>query len=159
MPKERRRPSGHARGQASSRALLVSERLRADGLKHSSVRDAVLEAFFAAGKHVSIEELTRKTRDRVPQAAYSTVYRTLKLLVEKGYAAERDFGGTQTLYEPASGDHHDHLICTSCGSVTEFEDDAIERMQERVASRHGFEMRSHRLELYGHCARCSARRA
>ena len=116
----------------------------------------MLEAFFSAGEHVAIDELTRRTRDIAPRAAYSTVYRTLRLLVDQGYAAARDFGGSRTLYEPAGGDHHDHLICSVCGDVQEFEDDAIERLQARVAARHGFEMRSHRLELYGRCARCIA---
>jgi Fur family ferric uptake transcriptional regulator len=138
------------------RAASVSARLHEAGFKRSAIRDAVLQAFFRGPGHVSIEELTRRTREIAPKAAYSTVYRTLRLLVERGFADVHDFGGAHTLYEPARADHHDHLVCTSCGKVQEFEDAEIERLQARAARKYGFAMRSHRLELYGTCARCRA---
>ena len=78
-------------------------------------------------------------------------YRTLKVLVEAGLAHARDFGDGQTRYEVAS-DHHDHLICSKCGLVLEFEDDEIEVLQEKVAQRlGGFKIVQHRLELFGLC--------
>ena len=138
------------------RAASVSARLHDAGFKRSEVRDAVLQAFFQASEHISIEELTRRTRELAPKASYSTVYRTLKLLVERGFAEVHDFGGSHALYEPTRAEHHDHLVCTSCGRVQEFEDAEIERLQARAAKKYGFAMRSHRLELYGTCARCRA---
>lgn len=141
--------------EPSARLAAVAARLRQGGLKHSEVRDAVVEEFFRAGRHLSVDDLLERVRARVPETGYSTVYRTLKLLVEHGFASERDFGGAHTLFEPADTPHHDHAICTTCGEVTEFEDDELEALQVRVARRLGFEAASHRLELYGRCARCA----
>jgi Fur family ferric uptake transcriptional regulator len=121
------------------------------------VRDVVLEEFFRAGTHVSIEQLLERVRVRVPAAGYSTVYRTLRLLVDAGYATARDFGGAHTLFEPADTRHHDHIVCLRCGAVREFEESAIERLQDEVAERLGFTITSHRLELYGLCSSCAAK--
>lgn len=130
--------------------------LKDRGLKHSAVRDVVLEEFFRAGTHVSIEQLLERVRARVPATGYSTVYRTLRLLVDCGYATARDFGGAQTLFEPADTRHHDHVVCLKCGAVREFEERQIEELQERVARRLGFRITSHRLELFGLCSSCAA---
>jgi Fur family ferric uptake transcriptional regulator len=85
----------------------------------------------------------------------ATVYRTMKLLAEAGLAHARNFGDGQTRYEAAVGKHHhDHLICTQCGTIVEFEDDRIESLQDAVARKHGFKVTSHKMELYGICKSC-----
>jgi Fur family ferric uptake transcriptional regulator len=81
----------------------------------------------------------------------------MKLLAECGLAVPRRFGDGQTRYEPATARHpdrHDHLICTGCGAIVEFESDRISELQLRVARRHGFEVERRRVELYGRCASC-----
>jgi Fur family ferric uptake transcriptional regulator len=81
----------------------------------------------------------------------------MKLLSLCGLAVARQFGDGQTRYEPATEKHpdaHDHLICTGCGAIEEFESDRISELQARVARRHGFEVERRRLEIYGRCARC-----
>ena len=86
-----------------------------------------------------------------------TVYRTLKLLMEAGLAHERQFGEGRALFEHASSErHHDHMICTHCGKITEFENCEIEALQEEVARRLGFTIQYHKLELYGRCSECRA---
>jgi Fur family transcriptional regulator, ferric uptake regulator len=134
--------------------MSVSTRLARAGLKRSAVRNAVIEAFFACEGHVTVDELLLRAREVLPSVGHSTVYRTMKLLVEYGEAVSRDFGGGHARFEPASGRHHDHLVCTQCGAVREFEDEDIEQLQQQVARRLGFEIDSHRLELYGRCASC-----
>lgn len=133
----------------------ISARLKDRGLKHSRIRDVVVEEFLRAGTHVSIEQLLERVRSRVPATGYSTVYRTLRLLVDNGYATARDFGGAHTLFEPADANHHDHVVCLSCGQVREFEDAEIEELQEKAARRLGFQITSHRLELFGTCSSCA----
>lgn len=141
---------------AEAKARLATHLMRA-GLKHSRARDAVVDAFLATPGHVSVEELTAIVRRRGPAVGYTTVYRAMKLLVDCGLAAAHEFGDGQTRYEGAlERAHHDHLICTACGAVFEFEDQGIERLQEGVARRQGFEVASHRMELYGRCADCIA---
>jgi Fur family ferric uptake transcriptional regulator len=151
-------PGGAGESRASPAEVLgayIAER----GLKHSRQRDHIAETFLSMGGHVSVEELVAKVRRVDPRISVATVYRTMKLLAECGLAVPRQFGGSQTRYEAAAGRaHHDHLICTSCGEIVEFSNEKIEVLQELVARRHGFEVRSHKLELYGRCARCRAGR-
>jgi Fur family transcriptional regulator, ferric uptake regulator len=124
-------------------------------LNVTAQREAIVEQFLRTRDHVSIDELLSKVRKRSPKVGYATVYRTLKLLVDSGLAVERQFGDGQARFEVV-GDHHDHLICIKCGLILEFEDDEIERLQEKIAERlGGFTVLRHRHELYGLCPKQS----
>ena len=135
----------------------IADHVARAGLNRSRTREAVIDTFLATPGHVSVEELTTLVRERAPGIGQTTVYRALKLLVDCGVAASREFGGGQTRYERVvEGAHHDHLVCLDCGAILEFEDKEIEALQEAVARRHGFEVAHHRLELYGRCRACAA---
>jgi len=139
---------------ARFRALL-STHMAKKGLRSTDQRRLIVETFFKAPNHVSIEELLAQVRVQDPKVGYATVYRTLKLLTECGVAFERRFGDGLARYELADdSSHHDHLICIDCGLIVEFEEPRVETMQEAVAEKHGFELRSHKHELYGVCAEC-----
>ncbi|MFA5514866.1 MAG: transcriptional repressor [Desulfuromonadales bacterium] len=125
------------------------------GLKSTQQRDIILDEFLCSGSHLSTEELYLRIRRKHPNIGYATVYRTLKLFAECGIAEERHFGDGQARYESTSGEeHHDHLICTGCGAILEFEDPGIEELQQKVAAAHGFRIERHRLEIYGLCRKC-----
>jgi len=125
------------------------------GLKSTRQRDVILDCFLASARHISIEELYLKLRAKNPNIGYATVYRTLKLFAESGIAREIQFGDGQTRYEHAAeGEHHDHLVCTRCGKIIEFENETIEQLQQEVAKSHGFLIENHKLELYGVCSLC-----
>ena len=137
----------------------LKERWRAyiqDRRLHTTAqREAIVEQFLRTRDHISIDELLNKVRKRQPRVGYATVYRTLKLLVDSGLAVERQFGDGQARYEVV-GDHHDHLICVKCGLILEFEDEEIERLQDRIAERLGsFTVLRHRHELYGLCPKAA----
>jgi Fur family ferric uptake transcriptional regulator len=133
----------------------VRDHIARRGLRRSSRRDLVVETFLAAGDHATVEELTARVRARDAAVGQATVYRTLKLLQECGVAAARRFDDGLTRYEPiVERSHHDHLICTTCGAIVEFENPEIEHLQLEVARRHRFTTESHRMELYGRCAAC-----
>lgn len=144
------------------------ERLRArlneymvrHGLRSTEQRRIVTEMFFTSEGHLSIEDLLEQVREAEPKIGYATVYRTLKLLKECGLAWERHFGDGVSRYEVAWEDeHHDHLICLDCEKIVEFEDRKIEALQEKVASRYGFKLVRHKLELYGICDDCQANKS
>lgn len=125
------------------------------GLKTSRQRELIAEVFFASTGHLSVDQLLERVRVQDPHVGQATVYRTMKLLAEVGLAGARHFGDGHTRYEPVqSAEHHDHLICTSCGRIVEFHNPQIEELQARVANRHGFVVTQHKLELYGMCADC-----
>lgn len=126
------------------------------GLRSTAQRRLIVDTFFEGSPHVTIEDLLSEVRQQDRGIGYATVYRTLKLLAESGVASEHRFGDGLSRYELATDehDHHDHLICTSCGSITEFEEPKIEKLQEAVAARYGFQVETHKHEMYGTCAAC-----
>lgn len=143
------------------------ERLRAElhaymarqGLRSTEQRRVIIDAFFEAPEHVSIDELLERVRRTDAKIGYATVYRTMKMLAEGGIAHERKFGDGFTRYELADDEaHHDHLICVECGAIQEFEEPLIEQLQDRIASRYGFQVEYHKHELYGRCPDCQKRR-
>jgi Fur family ferric uptake transcriptional regulator len=142
----REAPEGH-------RATLASYLAR-KSLKWTRQREHILDLFLRSGEHLTCEEIHARVVRRDPSVGLATVYRTLRLFVEADIAAERRFNDGVTRYEPAQA-HHDHMLCVRCGRIVEFENDDIERLQESIATRHGFRLMSHRHELYGSCSSCS----
>jgi Fur family ferric uptake transcriptional regulator len=146
-------------GELEHFRLMLQSYMDKKGLRSTDQRRLIVETFFRAENHVSIEELLAQVREKDPRVGYATVYRTLKLLTECGVANERRFGDGLTRYELADdATHHDHLICLECGEITEFEEPRIEELQDRIARKYGFELRSHKHELYGRCAKCQGQR-
>jgi Fur family ferric uptake transcriptional regulator len=133
----------------------LTEYLSGQGLKSTQQRDKILQVFVSAGRHLSAEELYEHVKKIHPGIGFATVYRTLKLLTNAGLAEERRFEDGFTRYEyKVSDGHHDHLICTKCGAIIEFENKRIEALQQDVARKNRFKVQSHKLELYGLCAGC-----
>lgn len=122
-------------------------------LKQTKQREAVLQVFLEASGHIASEDLYQQVRERHPNIGFTTVYRTMKLLCEAGLAIERHFDDGLTRYE-IPHEHHDHLLCTRCGKIIEFECALIEEAQDRIAAQYGFQLLRHRHELYGFCADC-----
>jgi Fur family ferric uptake transcriptional regulator len=140
---------------SADRARIFDRFVAERGLKSTRQRSLIIETFFGLDGHLSVEELWGKVRAADARVSVATVYRTMKLLAESGLASARNFGDGQTRYEAALGrHHHDHLICTRCGTIVEFENDQIERLQDLVARKHGFRVASHKMELYGLCRAC-----
>ena len=137
---------------------LVSEfsaRVRARGSRLTNQRVKIAKMFYENDQHVSIDELYARVRAAHPEIGYATVYRTLKLMVDCEMATAHQFDSGRLRFERYhEDDHHDHLICTKCKGITEFEDDRIEELQEEVARNLGFQLTSHKMELYGLCTDC-----
>jgi len=125
------------------------------GLKITSQRQLILDAFLKKEGHFTSEELYDIVKKKDPSIGQATVYRTMKLLVEAGIAREVDFGDGALRYEHKYGhDHHDHLICTVCNKNIEVIDEQIEELQEKLAKSHGFHLTAHKMYLYGICKEC-----
>lgn len=143
---------------AIERALeRLNELVKKRGLKSSATREAVARAALRRSGHFSVDELVQDLKTTVGVHP-ATVYRVLPLLVEAGLLRMTLVSlGEGARYERAfERDHHDHLICTSCGKVVEFEFEAIEVLQRDVAERFGFQLTDHVHELLGICEGCRA---
>jgi Fur family ferric uptake transcriptional regulator len=132
--------------------------LRERSLPVTTQREQVAEALFAAGGHLSVEDVEQLLRGRDLHVGKATIYRTLDLLADSGMIVERDFGEGFRRYERVPGHpHHEHLICLRCGKVVEFQNDRLERMKSLIADEYGFQHLHHRLEIYGVCRECQQR--
>ncbi len=129
--------------------------LREHGLPVTAPRLAVADVVLGSDRHLSVDEIGRALDARGAAPGTATIYRTLELLVRSGLVVERDFGEGFRRYEPARGiPQHEHLLCTTCGTVIEFRDERLERMTTLIAEGHRFARQRHRLVIYGVCERC-----
>ena len=140
----------------------LDQYLAAKSLKQTQQRRVIVEHFLRLNAHVDADELHRVIQDEGHDFGLATIYRTLNLLTEAGLVEQKSFQDGRNVFEVASpGEHHDHLICTKCGQVIEFEDPGIEALQEKIAVQFKMQLTSHRLDLFGLCldtVACSNRR-
>lgn len=140
---------------ANNEQEVLEKYISQHNLKITKQRRAVLEAFLGIEDHISAEDLYRIVSAKEPKIGLATVYRTLSLLTQSGLADELDFGDGQKRYEHKyEHSHHDHMICTKCGKIIEFQNPMIEKLQEDVAHEHHFKMTTHKLDLFGLCTDC-----
>ncbi len=153
--------SNEAMGSAGKDSDLLrrfKDYLAKEKMPMTAQRGQILHAALSIGDHFSAEDLAEALRKKGRKVGMATIYRTLGLLVTGGIVREHDFGEGYRRYERiVDRNHHDHLICESCGGVIEFQVPAIERLQAEVIDLHRFEARSHKLEIYGLCEDCSGR--
>ena len=129
------------------------------GLRMTEQRRIIARVLSGAHDHPDVEELYRRASALDPHISIATVYRTVRLFEEAGILERHDFRDGRSRYEEVPETHHDHLIDIETGSVIEFRDEEIERLQKQVAERLGFKLIDHRLELYGAPLQSTKKRA
>lgn len=123
--------------------------LRAEGVRVTRQRLAILHVLRSAADHPRAEEILARAKEQDPTVSQATVYRTLAMLEKAGTVLKNEFDGAGARYEMADGAHHDHLIDLDTGEVIEFQSSKIEKLQAEIAAELGYDIEWHRLELYG----------
>ena len=133
--------------------------LRDNGLKFTIQREVILEMLYSCDEHLTPESLHHLIQEKHPElnTGIATVYRTLSLLEDSEMVTSLSFGAQGKKYELGSKDHHDHIICTKCGSISEFMDDEIEIRQKKIAEELGYLMQEHSMQIYGICQACQTK--
>lgn len=124
-------------------------RLREAGVRITRPRRAILQILSETADHPDAMEIFKRALALDSTISLSTVYRTMKLLEDKGEIQRHAFAGGPSRFEQADGEHHDHLIDIDSGDVIEFHSDRIEQLQDEIARELGYDIIHHRLELYG----------
>ena len=130
-------------------ASWIEDKCAERGLRMTEQRRVIARVLSESADHPDAEALYRRASRVDPKISLATVYRTVKLFDDAGIIESHDFGDGRARYESADAEHHDHLIDVQTGEVIEFMDEEIERLQERIAEKLGYELVDHRLELYG----------
>ena len=133
----------------------IEEKCISKGVKLTEQRKIIARVMSESKKtygesdHPDVDELYKRVSRVDPRISISTVYRTVKLFEESGILTKHDFKGGKARYEAINESHHDHLIDVKTGEIIEFVDEEIEKLQEKVAKKYGYELVDHKLELYG----------
>jgi len=131
-----------------------AEELKSSGLKATLPRIKILEVFQqSAERHLTAEDVYKALLTDGSDIALATVYRVLMQFEQAGILSRSHFESGKSVFELNAGDHHDHLVCMSCGRVEEFFDAEIELRQREVAASRGFQLQEHALSLYAVCTR------
>ncbi len=130
--------------------------LKNNSLKFTIQREVILETLYNSDEHLTPESLHHLIQENFPdlKTGIATVYRTLALLEESHMVTSLSFGAQGKKYELGAKEHHDHMICTACGNITEFVDEEIEKRQHTIADSLGFKMSDHSMQIYGICKNC-----
>ena len=127
----------------------IEKKCIAKGVKLTDQRKVIAKIMSESDDHPNVDELYKRVSKIDSKISIATIYRTVKLFEEVGILAKHDFKGGKARYEELSEGHHDHLIDIKTGEIIEFVDDEIEKLQKKVADRHGYALVDHKLELYG----------
>lgn len=132
------------------------ELLKKNSLKFTTQREVILNTLYNCDEHLTPESLYNLIQEKYPElkTGIATVYRTLSLLEDSHLVNTISFDNSGKKYELDTKEHHDHIICTACGKITEFVDTDIEKKQNEIAKQLGFKMMDHSMQIYGICKEC-----
>ena len=148
-------PRPGAAGKTSEGTALFREYLASRNLKLTRERRRILGEVFRTPEHFGADELHLRLVKKNRPIARATIYRTLDHLVQSGLVRRVYLDQKKAFFEHVYGrDHHEHMICLSCGKVIEFSDDPLERRQDKVCRDLGFKPLRHSLRIVGLCSRC-----
>ncbi len=134
---------------------MTSQDLKKAGLKATVPRLKILEILEAnKDQHMRAEDVYKALLESNEDIGLATVYRVLTQFEAAGLVERHHFEGGHSVFELDQGEHHDHILCTSCGRVDEFMDEAIEERQKAIAKKAGYQITDHSLYIYGICADC-----
>ena len=131
----------------------IEQKCQSQGVKLTDQRRIIAKVISESKKaygesdHPDVDELYNRVSKIDPKISIATVYRTVKLFEEAGILTKHDFKGGKARYE--INDDHNHLIDIKTGDIIEFVDEEIEELQKKIASKYGYKLVDHKLELYG----------
>ena len=129
--------------------ITIQERCKKVGIRMTGQRKLIITVLQKSEDHPDVEELFKRANAINHKVSIATVYRTVRLLQDAGLLSRLEFNDGKSRFEDAVRKHHDHLIDIDSGEVIEFVDDEIEKIQNKIAERLGFNLVGHKLELYG----------
>lgn len=129
--------------------------LKNNGLKSTNQRLKILKTLRnSTNKHLSAEDIYKLLKNNEEKVALATVYRVLTEFSIAGIVTKHNLGENYSVFELFKQEHHDHLVCITCGHIIEFLDPIIENRQLKIANKYHFNMEHHSLIIYGNCNNC-----
>ena len=138
-----------------SEIQVFQEFIQRRSLRRTPERERILHEIFEIHGHFDVDELHLRLRERGTKVSKASIYRALPLFIDCGLVREVDFIDGHWHYEHIYGHaHHSHLRCLGCGQVLEFEEPRLRHLEEDLASKYGYRIKGHQLQVQGYCAAC-----
>ena len=129
-------------------------RLRANGMRVTPQRVAVLKTLIGNEEHLSAEAIYKRVHADYPMIGLATVYKTVSMLKEMGEITELNFDNGCALYDGSGTASHPHFICTQCSTIIDIKDDSLENLPGDVTLKTGYQIINYRLDFFGVCPNC-----
>ncbi|QBP40382.1 MULTISPECIES: peroxide-responsive transcriptional repressor PerR [Paenisporosarcina] len=127
--------------------------LKSTGVRITPQRHAILEFLIQSMIHPTADEIYRALEDKFPNMSVATVYNNLRVFRESGLVKELTFGDSSSRFDFVTIEHY-HIICDSCGKIVDFHYPGLDEVEQLASHLTGFQVNSHRLEIYGSCPTC-----
>ncbi len=131
-------------------------KLRKRGLRLTPQRLAVLQTVIGSQEHLSAEEIYERVRVDYPMIGLATVYKTIAVLKDMGEIVVLNFDNQSTRYDGSGQDHHSHFICKNCHAIIDLENEDLEKLSAKIATKTGFQITDYRLDFFGVCLKCQS---
>jgi Fur family transcriptional regulator, peroxide stress response regulator len=127
--------------------------LKTTGVRITPQRHAILEYLIDSMIHPTADDIYKALADKFPNMSVATVYNNLRVFREVGLVKELTYGDAASRFDFVTGDHY-HMICECCGKIVDFHYPGLNEVEHLAAHVTGFQVNSHRLEVYGICPEC-----
>ncbi|PJK15757.1 transcriptional repressor [Chryseomicrobium excrementi] len=127
--------------------------LKSTGVRITPQRHAILEYIIQSMTHPTADDIYRALESKFPSMSVATVYNNLRVFRESGLVKELTYGDSSSRFDFVTNDHY-HMICTGCGKIVDFHYPGLDEVEQLASHLTGFEVESHRLEVYGTCPSC-----
>ncbi len=132
-------------------------RLRECGCRITPQRLAILRILTSNENHPSVEDIYAQLRIQFPTTSLATVYKMIAMLKEMNEVLELEFRDRSNRYDGNRPYPHTHLVCLRCGAIQDPEQSELENLPRQIALRAGYQLVSHRFDVYGICPACQAK--
>ncbi|KPC77177.1 Fur family transcriptional regulator [Laceyella sacchari] len=142
---------------SNNRLAEAVELLKGIGVRMTPQRYAILSFLYSTMNHPTADEIYKSLEGNFPNMSVATVYNNLRVFKEAGLVRELTYGDASSRFDANMMDHY-HVICRECGKITDFDHPPLFQMEERAAESTGYQVESHRMEIYGLCPDCQSHR-
>lgn len=131
-------------------------KLREAGVRMTPQRHAILSYLLETMSHPTVDEIYKSLEGKFPNMSVATIYNNLRLFKDVGLVRELTYGDASSRYDANMSAHY-HAVCIHCGMVKDFHYSSLTDVEKEASVNTGFQVTSHRLEVYGLCENCQIR--
>jgi Fur family ferric uptake transcriptional regulator len=132
----------------------ILEAIRQRGYRITPQREMIIQAITQSDHHISAEEISAELQKHTKAINIATIYRTLDMLWEEGFACRNDLGEGRIVYSTLTHGPHIHLVCRKCGRVIDADPQVLGSLGQELISQYSFNADLEHISIFGLCSDC-----